>query len=106
RIYYHIDFIEAFLEHYHIANILSRYMITNETHIRLIVLRPYQFYAVEALLQRATETNNNGYIWHTTGSGKTLTSFKASQILSREPDIKKVIFLVDRKDLEYRKSVV
>lgn len=94
------DFIEAFLEPCHIAKMMSRYMITNETDKQLIVLRPYQFYAVEALLQRATETNNNGYIWHTTGSGKTLTSFKASQILSREPDIKKVIFLVDRKDLD------
>lgn len=94
------DFMEAFLEPCHIAKMISRYMITNETDRRLIVLRPYQFYAVEALLQRATETNNNGYIWHTTGSGKTLTSFKASQILSREPDIKKVIFLVDRKDLD------
>src|SRR5699024_5845001 len=94
------DFMEAFLEPCHIAKMISRYMITNETDRRLIVLRPYQFYAVEALLQRATETNNNGYIWHTTGSGKTLTSFKASQILSREPDIKKVIFLVYRKDLD------
>lgn len=94
------DFMEAFLEPCHIAKMISRYMITNETDRRLIVLRPYQFYAVEALLQRATETNNNGYIWHTTGSGKTLTSFKSSQILSREPDIKKVIFLVDRKDLD------
>ncbi|MGD3158654.1 type I restriction endonuclease subunit R [Staphylococcus cohnii] len=94
------EFMEAFLEPCHIAKMISRYMITNETDRRLIVLRPYQFYAVEALLQRATETNNNGYIWHTTGSGKTLTSFKTSQILSREPDIKKVIFLVDRKDLD------
>lgn len=94
------EFMEAFLEPCHIAKMISRYMITNETDRRLIVLRPYQFYAVEALLQRATETNNNGYIWHTTGSGKTLTSFKASQILSRESDIKKVIFLVDRKDLD------
>ena len=71
-------------------------MIINETDK---VLRPYQVYAVEALIKRATETNNNGYIWHTTGSGKTLTSFKTSQI-SREPNINKVIFLVDRKDLD------
>ncbi|WP_339117644.1 type I restriction endonuclease subunit R, partial [Staphylococcus haemolyticus] len=61
---------------------------------------PYQGYALYALLNRAIETNNDGYIWHTTGSGKTLTSFKASQILAQEPDIKKVIFLVDRKDLD------
>ena len=52
------------------------------------------------ILNRALETNNNGYIWHTTGSGKTLTSFKASQLLSQEENIKKVIFLVDRKDLD------
>lgn len=94
------DFIESFLEPCHIAKMISRYMIINETDKILMALRPYQVYAVEALLNRAIETNNNGYIWHTTGSGKTLTSFKASQILAQEPDIKKVIFLVDRKDLD------
>ena len=75
-------------------------MITNETDKLLMVMRPYQIYAVESLVTRAFETNNNGYIWHTTGSGKTLTSFKASQILAKEPNIKKVFFLVDRKDLD------
>ena len=55
---------------------------------------------MQALVQRATETNNNGYIWHTTGSGKTLTSFKAGQILADEESIKKVFFLVDRQDLD------
>lgn len=94
------DFIESFLEPCHITKMISRYMIINETDKILMALRPYQVYAVEALLNRAIETNNNGYIWHTTGSGKTLTSFKASQILAQEPDIKKVIFLVDRKDLD------
>ncbi|ALK37966.1 restriction endonuclease subunit R (plasmid) [Staphylococcus aureus] len=94
------DFIESFLEPCHIAKMISRYMIINETDKILMALRPYQVYAVEALLNRAIETNNNGYIWHTTGSGKTLTSFKASQVLAQEPDIKKVIFLVDRKDLD------
>ncbi|WP_180540286.1 DEAD/DEAH box helicase family protein, partial [Staphylococcus haemolyticus] len=94
------DFIESYLEPCHIAKMISRYMIINETDKILMALRPYQVYAVEALLNRAIETNNNGYIWHTTGSGKTLTSFKASQILAQEPDIKKVIFLVDRKDLD------
>jgi type I restriction enzyme R subunit len=94
------DFIESFLEPCHIAKMISRYMIINETDKILMALRPYQVYAVEALLNRAIETNNNGYIWHTTGSGKTLTSFKASQILAQESDIKKVIFLVDRKDLD------
>ena len=63
-------------------------------------MRPYQIYAVEALIKRAKETNNNGYIWHTTGSGKTLTSFKTSQLLANEESIKKVFFLIDRKDLD------
>ncbi|MEJ7511864.1 DEAD/DEAH box helicase family protein, partial [Staphylococcus lugdunensis] len=100
RINYLKDFIEDFLESCHISKMISRYMVVNETDKFLMALRPYQVYAVEAILNRALETNNNGYIWHTTGSGKTLTSFKASQILAQEPDIKKVIFLVDRKDLD------
>ncbi|WP_049388787.1 type I restriction endonuclease subunit R [Staphylococcus capitis] len=94
------DFVEDFLSPCKLAKMISRYMIINETDKVLMALRPYQVYAVEALIKRATETNNNGYIWHTTGSGKTLTSFKTSQILSREPNINKVIFLVDRKDLD------
>lgn len=69
---------------------IARYMIINETDKQLMVMRPYQVYAVEALVKRALETSNNGYIWHTTGSGKTLTSFKASQILANEPSIKQV----------------
>ena len=91
------DFIESFLEPCHIAKMISRYMIINETDKILMALRPYQVYAVEALLNRAIETNNNGYIWHTTGSGKTLTSFKASQVLAQEPDIKKVVLLQSKK---------
>lgn len=94
------EFTETFLEKCFLSKIISRYMITNESDKLLMVMRPYQIYAVEALVTRAFETNNNGYIWHTTGSGKTLTSFKASQILSKEPNIKKVFFLVDRKDLD------
>ncbi|MGL5753254.1 MAG: type I restriction endonuclease subunit R, partial [Paraclostridium sp.] len=94
------DFTETFLDKCFVSKIISRYMITNETDKLLMVMRPYQIYAVESLVTRAFETNNNGYIWHTTGSGKTLTSFKASQILSKEPNIKKVFFLVDRKDLD------
>ena len=94
------EFIETFLDRCRIAKMISRYMITNETDQLLMALRPYQVYAVEALINRATETNNNGYVWHTTGSGKTLTSFKTSQILAKDPNIKKVIFLVDRKDLD------
>ena len=94
------EFTEVFLEKCFLSKIISRYMITNESDKLLMVMRTYQIYAVEALVTRAFETNNNGYIWHTTGSGKTLTSFKASQILSKEPNIKKVFFLVDRKDLD------
>ncbi|AVQ40532.1 restriction endonuclease subunit R [Clostridium botulinum] len=94
------DFTDTFLERSFISKIIARYMIINYTEKILMVMRPYQIYAVEALINRALETNNNGYIWHTTGSGKTLTSFKASQILSKEPKIKKVFFLVDRKDLD------
>ncbi|APQ76337.1 type I restriction endonuclease subunit R [Clostridium botulinum] len=94
------DFTDIFLERSFISKIIARYMIINYTEKILMVMRPYQIYAVEALINRALETNNNGYIWHTTGSGKTLTSFKASQILSKEPKIKKVFFLVDRKDLD------
>ncbi|MEJ7245380.1 DEAD/DEAH box helicase family protein, partial [Staphylococcus epidermidis] len=100
RINYLKDFIEDFLEPCHIAKMISRYMVVNETDKFLMALRPYQVYAVEAILNRALETNNNGYIWHTTGSGKTLTTFKASHLLSQEENIKKVIFLVDRKDLD------
>ena len=94
------EFTKTFLEKSFISKVIARYMITNETDKTLMVMKPYQIYAVEALINRAFETNNNGYIWHTTGSGKTLTSFKASQILAREPNIKKVFFLVDRQDLD------
>ncbi|CEI72580.1 type I restriction endonuclease subunit R [Romboutsia hominis] len=94
------EFTETFLDKCFVSKVIARYMITNETDKLLMVMRPYQIYAVEALVTRAFETNNNGFIWHTTGSGKTLTSFKASQILSKEPNIKKVFFLVDRKDLD------
>lgn len=94
------DFTSTFLQPCHLAKMISRYMVINDTDKALMVMRPYQVYAVEALVKRATETNNNGYIWHTTGSGKTLTSFKAGQILSNEDGIKKVFFLVDRQDLD------
>jgi len=67
-----------------------------------MVLRPYQFYAVEAMIDKVKNSTHNGYIWHTTGSGKTLTSFKASQIITQMPQVKKVVFVVDRKDLDYQ----
>ena len=76
--------------------------VLNETHKILMVLRPYQYYAVEALIDRVKNSKKNGYIWHTTGSGKTLTSFKASQVIMNMPEVKKVVFVVDRKDLDYQ----
>ena len=89
-----------FLDRCHIGKMIARYMIINETEKMLMVMRPYQVYAVENIVSRALDTNNNGYVWHTTGSGKTITSFKTSQILSLEPSINQVFFLVDRKDLD------
>jgi len=94
------DFSIVFLARDHIIKMLARYMILNDTDKLLMVMRPYQVYAVEALVRQATLTNRNAYVWHTTGAGKTLTSFKTAQILAANPNIKKVIFLVDRKDLD------
>ena len=94
------QFCVFFLDRCHIGKMIARYMIINETEKMLIVMRPYQVYAVENIVSRALDTNNNGYVWHTTGSGKTITSFKTSQILSLEPSINQVFFLVDRKDLD------
>lgn len=94
------DFSISFLARDHIIKMLDRYTIINDTDKILMVMRPYQVYAVEALVRQATLTNRNAYIWHTTGAGKTLTSFKTAQILAANPKIKKVIFLVDRKDLD------
>lgn len=95
-------FTSDFLEPCHISKMICKYVVLNETHKILMVLRPYQYYAVEALIDRVKNTNKNGYIWHTTGSGKTLTSFKASQVLMNLPEVKKVVFVVDRKDLDYQ----
>lgn len=95
-------FTSEFLEPCHISKMICKYIVLNETNKILMVLRPYQFYAVEALIDRVKNSNKNGYIWHTTGSGKTLTSFKASQILMKLPQVKKVVFVVDRKDLDYQ----
>jgi len=94
------DFTCSFLEKCFVSKIVARYMVINETDKVLMVMRPYQIYAVEALVDRAINSKNNGYIWHTTGSGKTLTSFKASQIIAESQSVKKVFFLVDRKDLD------
>ena len=96
------DFASDFLEKCHVSKMICKYIVLNETSKILMVLRPYQYYAVEALVDKVMHSRKNGYIWHTTGSGKTLTSFKASQILTRLPKIKKVVFVVDRKDLDYQ----
>ena len=90
----------TFLDRCQIGKVIARYMILNQTEKMLLVMRPYQIYAVESIISRALDTNNNGYVWHTTGSGKTITSFKTSQILAKEPSINQVFFLVDRKDLD------
>lgn len=94
------DFAIWFLNRCWVAKMIARYMVVDETNKNLMILRPYQVYAVEELLTRSSETNNNGYVWHTTGSGKTLTSFKLCKLVSTDPRVSKVIFLVDRRDLD------
>jgi len=95
------EFADAFLKPCHIAKMITHYTVITEEGV-LKVLRPYQFYATEALVDRVKNSNDNAYVWHTTGSGKTLTSFKASQIIMRLPKVHKVLFVVDRKDLDYQ----
>ncbi|WP_271392369.1 type I restriction endonuclease subunit R [Aequorivita sinensis] len=95
-------FTSEFLEPCHVSKMICKYIVLNETHKILMVLRPYQYYAVESIIDKVQNSNHNGYIWHTTGSGKTLTSFKASQIIMKLPQVKKVVFVVDRKDLDYQ----
>jgi len=95
-------FTSEFLEPCHISKMICKYIVLNETHKILMVLRPYQYYAVESMIEKVKNSTHNGYIWHTTGSGKTLTSFKASQIIMQMPQVKKVVFVVDRKDLDYQ----
>ena len=98
-------FADAFLNRKHLGTMLGKYIVLNETDKILMVLRPYQYYATEAIVERVKnppETDANGYIWHTTGSGKTLTSFKAAQIMTGLPGVQKVVFCVDRKDLDYQ----
>lgn len=94
------DFSIVFLARDMLVKMLTKFTVLNDTDKILMVMRPYQVYATEALIRQATLTNRNAYIWHTTGAGKTLTSFKTAQILSTIPSVKKVIFLVDRKDLD------
>ena len=94
------EFADTFLEKCNLAKMISKYMVLNESSKTLMVLRAYQKYAVEAVLHQALEIKQNGYVWHTTGSGKTLTSYKVSQLLAEEESIYKVIFVVDRRDLD------
>ena len=96
------QFADAFLEKCHVSKMICRYTVLQETDKVLMVLRPYQYFAVEAIVDRVKTGRKNGYIWHTTGSGKTLTSFKAAQILTALPKVHKVVFVVDRADLDYQ----
>ncbi len=96
------EFATAFLHPNHLGKMIAQYVVMNEAHKNMMVLRPYQFYAAEAIIQQVSSSNDNGYIWHTTGSGKTLTSFKASQVVMDLPSVHKVVFVVDRKDLDYQ----
>ncbi len=98
------SFADIFLEPCHISKMITKYIVIHESDRILMVLRPYQFYAVEAIIERAKTSSKNGYIWHTTGSGKTLTSFKTAQILTNLPKVDKVVFVVDRRDLDYQTS--
>ena len=99
-----VDFAEAFLNQQHLTQMLTQYMVLLETTKSLMVLRPYQIYAVQKIVEHVQNSDQNGYIWHTTGSGKTLTSFKASQIIMQMPDVEKVLFVVDRNDLDTQTS--
>ena len=105
-----IDFTKTFFARHTILNILTRYCVYTSEGM-LLVMRPYQIVATERILNRIEIANNykkygsvagGGYIWHTTGSGKTLTSFKTAQLASRLDYIDKVLFVVDRKDLDYQ----
>ena len=94
------SFAEQFLPKCHLGEMISRYMVLIASEQKLLIMRPYQIYAVKAIVRCIEENRGNGYVWHTTGSGKTLTSFKASTLLKNNPDIEKCLFVVDRKDLD------
>ncbi len=93
-------FSEKFLTKCTLGEMISKYMVLVESEQKLLVMRPYQIYAVKAIVDCIHQNRGNGFIWHTTGSGKTLTSFKASTLLKDNPDIEKCLFVVDRKDLD------
>jgi len=94
------DFAEQFLAKCSLGQMISRYMVLVASEQKLLIMRPYQIYAVKAIVDCIHQNRGNGYIWHTTGSGKTLTSFKASTLLKDNPDVEKCLFVVDRKDLD------
>lgn len=94
------DFTDVFLAKCTLGEMISKYMVLVQGEQKILVMRPYQIYAVKAIVDCIKENRGNGYIWHTTGSGKTLTSFKASTLLKDNPDIEKCLFVVDRKDLD------
>ena len=93
-------FANFFFDKCTLGKIISKYIVLHEGEKSLMVLRPYQYYAVEEIINRVENTNKNGYVWHTTGAGKTLTSFKAAQLVSEIDGIDKVMFVVDRHDLD------
>lgn len=94
------DFSEVFLAKCKLGKMISQYMVLIASEQKLLIMRPYQIYAVNAIMDCINENRGNGYIWHTTGSGKTLTSFKTSTLLKDNPSIEKCMFVVDRKDLD------
>ncbi|MGF9692836.1 type I restriction endonuclease subunit R [Rhizobium sp. 0TCS1.26] len=94
------SFAETFLVKCTLGQTISRYMVLVTSEQKLLMMRPYQIYAVKAIVDCIAQNCGNGYIWHTTGSGKTLTSFKTSTLLKDNPDIEKCLFVVDRKDLD------
>lgn len=97
----HLDaFSTAFLSKCTLGEMINRYIVLVVSEQKLLIMRPYQIYAVKAIIDCIHQNRGNGYIWHTTGSGKTLTSFKASTLLKDNPDIDKCLFVVDRKDLD------
>jgi type I restriction enzyme R subunit len=93
-------FADRFLAKCTLGQTISRYMVLVASEQKLLMMRPYQVYAVKAIVDCIHQNCGNGYIWHTTGSGKTLTSFKAATLLKDNPDIEKCLFVVDRKDLD------
>ena len=97
----HLDsFTERFLKKCDLGRTISRYMVLVVSQQQLMIMRPYQVYAVQHIVKCIDDDSGNGYIWHTTGSGKTLTSFKAATLLKENDSIHKCVFVVDRKDLD------